>query len=153
MNSTNENTRKITLSLDFDEMMKTICAESACLSLMSEPEKRPEIITPDHRRLIEQYAENALLSLAAAIAPAIDTDAFDASLATSSFTLPLALSEECDVPASILRCRIEKYIVKSTLASCYSPRRDISVIYLEGRQNELAAIRLLLSGRHLCRSL
>lgn len=41
------NTRKITISIDIEQVLKTVYAESACLALMSGRDSRPAVISSD----------------------------------------------------------------------------------------------------------
>ena len=50
------NTRKITISIDIEQVLKTVYAESACLALMSGRDSRPAVISSDNRRLLGVYA-------------------------------------------------------------------------------------------------
>lgn len=43
------NTRKITISIDIEQVLKTVYAESACLALMSGRDSRPAVISSDNR--------------------------------------------------------------------------------------------------------
>lgn len=58
------NTRKITISIDIEQVLKTVYAESACLALMSSRDSRPAVISSDNRRLLGVYCLNAWVCLA-----------------------------------------------------------------------------------------
>lgn len=62
------NTRKITISIDIEQVLKTVYAESACLALMSGRDSRPAVISSDNRRLLGVYCLNAWLCLASCYA-------------------------------------------------------------------------------------
>lgn len=145
------NTRKLTLSLDFDEIMKTVCAESACLSWLSPATDRPDAITPDNRPLLEQYAKNAFFNLAAAISPLVDTTAFDASQSAATLTLPLALPAASTCDAKHLRHLAERYVETGILSACYAARPQLSANFEKAHSRALAAIRQSLAGQTLTR--
>jgi hypothetical protein len=67
------NTRKITISIDIEQVLKTVYAESACLALMSGRDSRPAVISSDNRRLLGVYCLNAWLCLAGELASIVDS--------------------------------------------------------------------------------
>ena len=111
------NTRKITIALDSTAIQKHVCAESACIALMSDID-HTEILTPDHRALLQLYAHDAFLSLAAGIASAVDESAFSVPCPDASlFQLPLSVSADSQCSAKQLLALAEKYVACAVLAS------------------------------------
>lgn len=74
------NTRKITISIDIEQVLKTVYAESACLALMSGRDSRPAVISSDNRRLLGVYCLNAWLCLAGELASIVDSQSFSGSV-------------------------------------------------------------------------
>lgn len=139
------NTRNITIALDSTSIQKHVCAESACIALMSEAE-RPEILTPDHRALLQLYAHDAFLSLAAGIASAVDESSFsvpepDASL----FLLPLSVSVDSQCSAKQLLALAEKYVACAVLAECYAAHTKLKEHFIRKRDKAFSSIRTQLS--------
>lgn len=144
-----KNTRKVTISISISEVLKTVCAESACLALMSDGERRPAIISTDNRRLLTLYCRNAWLNLAGELASIVDADAFtfdadaftfDADDNATTLTLPLLLDD--DVPAKALRHNAERYIAAMVLAECYAMRSKICEHFRDMAASALAGLRL-----------
>ncbi len=137
-----KNTRKVTISISISEVLKTVCAESACLALMNDGEHRPAIISSDNRRLLTLYCRNAWLNLAGELASIVDADAFtvDTDDNATTLTLPLLLAD--DVPAKALRHNAERYIAAMVLAECYAMRSKICEHFRDMAASALAGLRL-----------
>lgn len=86
------NTRKITISIDIEQVLKTVYAESACLALMSGRDSRPAVISSDNRRLLGVYCLNAWLCLAGELASIVDSQSFSIpSDSDTTYTLSLTV--------------------------------------------------------------
>lgn len=140
-----KNTRKVTISISISQVLKTVYAESACLALMSDGERRPAIISTDNRRLLVLYCRNAWLNLAGELASIVDADAFtvDDDDNVTTLTLPLFLAD--DVPAKTLRNYAERYIAATVLADCYAMRSKICEHFRDMAASALSGLRLTAS--------
>lgn len=116
------NTRKITISIDIEQVLKTVYAESACLALMSSRDSRPAVISSDNRRLLGVYCLNAWLCLAGELASIVDSQSFSIP-SDSDTTYTLSLTVDGVGTAQSLRRYAERYVAQSVLASCYAAPR------------------------------
>ena len=147
-----KDTRKITISINLEPILKSVYAESACLALMSGRDNRPPVISADNRRLLGVYCRNAWLSLAGELAGIVDSEAFcipdddDADV----YELPLVVGGDC--AAQSLRRYAERYVTQSVLASCYAARPVLSAQFRDDAQASLSGLRLAatLGGRRSC---
>ena len=117
------NTRKITISIDIEQVLKTVYAESACLALMSGRDSRPAVISSDNRRLLGVYCLNAWLCLAGELASIVDSQSFSIP-SDSDTTYTLSLTVDGVGTAQSLRRYAERYVAQSVLASCALPPRS-----------------------------
>lgn len=139
------NTRKITIALDSTAIQKHVCAESACIALMSDIE-HTEILTPDHRALLQLYAHDAFLSLAAGIASTVDESAFSVPCPDASlFQLPLSVSADSQCSAKQLLALAEKYVACAVLAECYTAHIKLKEHFIRKRDKAFFGIRTQLS--------
>lgn len=135
-------TRNVTITTDKENLLKTIYAESACLLLTDTSVQQPDYLCDDNRQLLEAELHNALLRLAAEIAPAIDEEAFDPS--DAELRLPLRLPEKA-APATRIRLLTERYLCDVVLADCYRHSRYGSH-FEQTMRRDLSALRLATSG-------
>lgn len=145
-------TRKLTVALDVEEILKNVYAESACIAWMSGGEDRPEIFTSDNRNLLALYGRNAFLSLAGAIAPLVDSEAFSVPEDWEKLELPLLLPGGSPCSGGRLRRLAEAFVAKSVLAECYAARPQLASKFGRERDGCLSAIRLAVAGTDLRRS-
>lgn len=120
------NTRKITISIDIEQVLKTVYAESACLALMSGRDSRPAVISSDNRRLLGVYCLNAWLCLAGELASIVDSQSFSIP-SDSDTTYTLSLTVDGVGTAQSLRRYAERYVSQSVLASCYAARESLAM--------------------------
>ena len=118
------NTRKITISIDIEQVLKTVYAESACLALMSGRDSRPAVISSDNRRLLGVYCLNAWLCLAGELA------------------YTLSLTVDGVGTAQSLRRYAERYVAQSVLASCYAARESLAMQFRDNAARTLSGLRL-----------
>lgn len=142
----NDTTRKATISVSLEEVLKTVYAESACLALMNDSERRPAVISSDNRRLLRVYAHNAWLNLACELASVVDYQQFEADDDGESQTLTLTLLIPADASTQVLRHFAEQYVSMSVLADCYAARSETSETFLAGARGALSGLRLDVAG-------
>ena len=136
------NTRKITISIDIEQVLKTVYAESACLALMS---------GRDNRRLLGVYCLNAWLCLAGELASIVDSQSFSIP-SDSDTTYTLSLTVDGVGTAQSLRRYAERYVAQSVLASCYAARESLAMQFRDNAARTLSGLRLAatLSDRADC---
>ena len=127
------NTRKITISIDIEQVLKTVYAESACLALMSGRDSRPAVISSDNRRLLGVYCLNAWLCLAGELASIVDSQSFSIP-SDSDTTYTLSLTVDGVGTAQSLR--------QSVLASCYAARESLAMQFRDNAARTLSGLRL-----------
>ncbi len=137
-----KDTRKVTISISISQVLKTVYAESACMALMSDGERRPAIISSDNRRLLTLYCRNAWLSLAGELASIVDAEAFTVDDDDNATTLALPLLLVDDVPAKTLRHYAERYIAAMVLADCYAMRSKACDRFRDMAASALSGLRL-----------
>ena len=123
-----ENTILTSIVFDAEEIRKEVYAESACLALMGESGKRPEVITADNRALLGLYMERAFIELSAKLSGYIVGElAFpdEDSLLQMSVALPAGVS------SSSFRRIAESALASNVLAACYAAQPAVSAIYSE----------------------
>ncbi len=137
-----KNTRKVTISISLSQVLKTVYAESACLALMNDGERRPAVISSDNRRLLTLYCRNAWLNLAGELAGVVDSDAFavDDDENATTLTIPLLLEDE--VPPKALRHYAERYVSAMVLADCYAMHSNICDRFRDMAASALSGLRL-----------
>ena len=133
------NTRKITISIDIEQVLKTVYAESACLALMSSRDSRPAVISSDNRRLLGVYCLNAWLCLAGELASIVDSQSF--SISSDSDTT-YTLTVDGVGTAQSLRRYAERYVAQSVLASCYAARESLAMQFRDNAARTLSGLRL-----------
>ena len=135
------NTRKITISIDIEQVLKTVYAESACLALMSGRDSRPAVISSDNRRLLGVYCLNAWLCLAGELASIVDSQSFSIP-SDSDTTYTLSLTVDGVGTAQSLRRYAERYVAQSVLASCYAARESLAMQFRDNAARTLSGLRL-----------
>lgn len=135
------NTRKITISIDIEQVLKTVYAESACLALMSGRDSRPAVISSDNRRLLGVYCLNAWLCLAGELASIVDSQSFSIP-SDSDTTYTLSLTVDGVGTAQSLRRYAERYVAQSVLASCYAARESLAMQFRDNASRTLSGLRL-----------
>ena len=135
------NTRKITISIDIEQVLKTVYAESACLALMSGRDSRPAVISSDNRRLLGVYCLNAWLCLAGELASIVDSQSFSIP-SDSDTTYTLSLTVDGVGTAQSLRRYAERYVAQSVLASCYAARESLAMQFRDNAAWTLSGLRL-----------
>lgn len=138
------NTRKITISIDIEQVLKTVYAESACLALMSGRDSRPAVISSDNRRLLGVYCLNAWLCLAGELASIVDSQSFSipSDSDTTYTTYTLSLTVDGVGTAQSLRRYAERYVAQSVLASCYAARESLAMQFRDNAARTLSGLRL-----------
>ena len=131
------NTRKITISIDIEQVLKTVYAESACLALMSGRDSRPAVISSDNRRLLGVYCLNAWLCLAGELASIVDSQSFSIP-SDSDTTYTLSLTVDGVGTAQSLRRYAERYVAQSVLASCYAARESLAMQFRDNAARTLS---------------
>lgn len=151
MNNTVNNTKRITISISLEQVLKSVYAESACLALMSDNGSRPPILSSDNRRLLSLFCRNAWMSLACELAGSVDAKAFSIPDDDDS-ELRLPLVVETDATAATLRHYAERYLAATTLADCYAAREAHAAAFARQAASALAALKLSLAatGRRSC---
>ena len=131
------NTRKITISIDIEQVLKTVYAESACLALMSGRDSRPAVISSDNRRLLGVYCLNAWLCLAGELASIVDSQSFSIP-SDSDTTYTLSLTVDGVGTAQSLRRYAERYVAQSVLAA----RESLAMQFRDNAARTLSGLRL-----------
>lgn len=140
-----KDTKKITIAINLDQVLKSVYAESACLALMSDNGSRPPIFSSDNRRLLSLFCRNAWLGLACELAGAVDGKAFSLPDDDDS-ELRLPLLVETDITATRLRHLAERCIKATVLADCYAAREAYASGFSRQAANTLAALKLGMSA-------
>lgn len=114
----------LTLGIDPQEIIREVCAESACIALMSPSDGRSEVISPDNRALLVVYIDNAFVEFSAKFAAFIDAVAFNPP-SNGIIELPMIIPQGTNVAQSLFRKLVERCISTLVLAACYESRPQL----------------------------
>lgn len=137
-----KNTRNVTVSISIAQVLKSVYAESACLALMNEEERRPPVISSDNRKLLRHYCRNAWLCLAGELAGIVDHNTFSITDNDDATTLSIPLLLEDEVSVNSLCSYAERYATAMVLADCYAARTAIAARFRDMAASALSGMRL-----------
>lgn len=124
------------LGIDKQQLLRQICAESACVAFMSPSAERPRIFSPDNRDLLMIYIETAFVEFCSRFAAFIDPGRFSISAATDGVVaVPLRVPVGIRIPQTALRGLVEQMLVASVLSVCYEAQPGLSGVFADRRSN------------------
>ena len=139
-----ENTQKtVVVSIDPEQITREVCAESACLNLMS-PDEEMVILSADNRNLINLYAETATANFVANFAGFIAPEFRFPTESGAPIEIPLNIADDSPIPTRSLRLTMESIVADTVLERIYEADSRISTLIRDRRKEREGMLRMLL---------